>query len=164
MNLDDFGVHFLGLILISGRDRCKFWFVCAVWTELCQSLMKSTPKEEYRHQPLIVIAQVTISHSHYEPHLQRPLQQLFQCLLPFRYLRLSLSQNSLLAHLLERTLRHMCLLRTHHLHGSTLERLVNTYSTIVRHSSYFKVLWVASLALPSCPQKMLRLGSSLPAF
>ena len=57
---------------------------------------------------LNVIAEVILSPSHSKPHLQHPRQQPFHCILPFWSLRLSLSQNSLQAHLVERTLHHMC--------------------------------------------------------
>ena len=39
------------------------------------------------------------------------------------------------------------MLSTYAIYGSTSERLVNTYSMIRRHSSWFKVLYLASLAL-----------------
>ena len=44
-------------------------------------------------------------------------------------------------------------LRTYRMYGSTSERLVNTYSMIVRHSSCFMVLWIASLALLRLPSE-----------
>ena len=47
-------------------------------------------------------------------------------------------------------------LRTYHKYGFTSSRFNNTYSMIVRHSSYYKVLVLDALALPSCPLKRLR--------
>ena len=44
-------------------------------------------------------------------------------------------------------------LRTYRMYGSTSERLVNIYSMIVRHSSCFMVLWIASLALLRLPSE-----------
>ena len=64
------------------------------------------PKEECRFH---IVAQVILSHEHFRPHL-RPLPrgQPFNCLLPFQSRWISLSQNSLVAPLLERTLYHCC--------------------------------------------------------
>jgi len=48
------------------------------------------------------------------------------------------------------------LMRTYRKYGFTSSRFNNTYSMIVRHSSYYKVLVLDALALPSCPLKRLR--------
>jgi len=80
--------------------------------QLCQHNQQN-PKEECRLHCLClnVVALVIVSPEYFEPHLHLPRQLPFHCRLTFQSRRICLSQNSLVAPLLEKTLYHCCNLR-----------------------------------------------------